>query len=256
MSRSRFSLLFGLVCLGLLAVTGPDAATMRQLLSQPRSWATSTPADLAVAEVAALGAWVCLAWTVGGAVLLLAGRLPGLSGRLAAAAAHRVLPSALRRALETALGLTLAVGAVGVPAFSALAQEVAVATASAPASSGGPFDRPVESPPGPPAGPAGGQLAPARPAAGPAAGPATDVVVVVPGDSLWRIATTALGAEATDAAVDRSWRRWHAKNRSVIGANPHLIHPGQRFRPPSAPSLPSLFGTPSTARAHPPEEPP
>ncbi|MBV9290883.1 MAG: LysM peptidoglycan-binding domain-containing protein [Frankiales bacterium] len=57
-------------------------------------------------------------------------------------------------------------------------------------------------------------------------------VVVRPGDSLWTIAARRLGRRATPTAVAASWPRWWATNRSVIGANPDLIHPGQRLTPP------------------------
>ena len=53
--------------------------------------------------------------------------------------------------------------------------------------------------------------------------------VVVPGDTLSAIARRALEAVATvdGADVGRYWREIHAANRDVIGANPHLIFPGQ-----------------------------
>lgn len=47
------------------------------------------------------------------------------------------------------------------------------------------------------------------------------------GDSLWSIARAALGADASDAQVAAEWPRWYAANRSVIGADPDLIRPGQ-----------------------------
>jgi nucleoid-associated protein YgaU len=57
-------------------------------------------------------------------------------------------------------------------------------------------------------------------------------VVVRPGDTLWAIAADHLGGRADDAATAREVRRWHSANVSVIGADPDLIHPGQRLTPP------------------------
>jgi len=56
--------------------------------------------------------------------------------------------------------------------------------------------------------------------------------VVVAGDSLWTIAAAHLPAGASNAAVDRAWRRWYAANRAVIGPDPDLIVPGQVLFPP------------------------
>lgn len=54
-------------------------------------------------------------------------------------------------------------------------------------------------------------------------------VRVRPGDSLWAIARSALGPDATDADVAAEWPRIHGANRAVIGDDPDLIHPGQRL---------------------------
>lgn len=56
--------------------------------------------------------------------------------------------------------------------------------------------------------------------------------VVRPGDSLWSIARAHLGPQATDTEVAAEWPRWYATNRAVIGADPHLIHPGQHLLAP------------------------
>lgn len=60
--------------------------------------------------------------------------------------------------------------------------------------------------------------------------------VVRPGDSLWRVAAARLaerGERATDAATAAEWPRWFAANRDVIGADPHLLRPGQVLQPPT-----------------------
>lgn len=58
------------------------------------------------------------------------------------------------------------------------------------------------------------------------------IVIVRPGDSLWLIASTDLGLGADDASIDAAWRQWYRTNRSVIGADPNLIEPGQQLRAP------------------------
>lgn len=59
---------------------------------------------------------------------------------------------------------------------------------------------------------------------------------VRPGDSLWAIAHNALavrqGRRPSNCDVDRYWRTIYAANRSVVGADPDLIHPGQVFALP------------------------
>ncbi|WP_051533131.1 LysM peptidoglycan-binding domain-containing protein [Arthrobacter sp. 9MFCol3.1] len=52
-------------------------------------------------------------------------------------------------------------------------------------------------------------------------------VTVRSGDSLWSIAAAALGPLASDADIARVWPRLYAGNRNVIGADPHLLRPGQ-----------------------------
>lgn len=62
--------------------------------------------------------------------------------------------------------------------------------------------------------------------------PAGTSVVVLAGDSLWRIAQRALGPDATDQEVAAEWPRWYAANADVIGADPDHVVPGQVLRAP------------------------
>lgn len=76
-----------------------------------------------------------------------------------------------------------------------------------------------------------------RPAATPslawgAAEPVDSGVVVRPGDCLWAITARQLG-EPTAAQVAAHWPDWWRANRRVIGADPNVIHPGQRLRRPT-----------------------
>lgn len=59
-----------------------------------------------------------------------------------------------------------------------------------------------------------------------------DHLVVRPGDSLWSLAR-ALLPQAADREVQVLVTRLHATNRDLVGADPDLIHPGQRLRLPS-----------------------
>jgi hypothetical protein len=58
------------------------------------------------------------------------------------------------------------------------------------------------------------------------------LVVVRPGDSLWSITERLLPDGASDRAITRGWQRLARTNRSRIGADPDLIHPGTRLRVP------------------------
>jgi nucleoid-associated protein YgaU len=57
-------------------------------------------------------------------------------------------------------------------------------------------------------------------------------VTVRPGDSLWSIAAGELGPGARAGDIAVAWPRWWAANRALVGADPNLIHPGQRLRAP------------------------
>lgn len=57
-------------------------------------------------------------------------------------------------------------------------------------------------------------------------------VVVIPGDSLWRIAADRLPAAATDVRIAEAVDRWYVRNRAVIGPDPDLILPGTRLEQP------------------------
>ena len=59
-------------------------------------------------------------------------------------------------------------------------------------------------------------------------------VVVKPGDTLWSIAATELGPNATAEDVAARWPAWYDANRQQIGPDPDLILPGQVLRIPAS----------------------
>ncbi|MCR6491692.1 LysM peptidoglycan-binding domain-containing protein [Cellulomonas sp. P24] len=58
--------------------------------------------------------------------------------------------------------------------------------------------------------------------------------LVRPGDTLWSIAAEHLAPGADDATIARAWPAWFEANASTIGADPNLLHPGQRLQSPGA----------------------
>jgi nucleoid-associated protein YgaU len=223
------------------ALRGASAAGLLLLLAAPspsRAWAGLR--DVAAATdptgplvcLLALSAWVLAGWLLLIGLLTLAGRLPGVAGRCSAACSRRVAPAAVRRAVEVALGLTVAVGVLGASPASASVQGPPAAappaaavsldwSAPAPATD---LDWPAPSPV-------------LEPASEPAS--AADMTVVVrPGDTLWGLAEQSLRAAGdagpTDAEIAQAWPAWWAANRDAVGDDPDLLRPGTSLAPPDA----------------------
>lgn len=57
-------------------------------------------------------------------------------------------------------------------------------------------------------------------------------VEVKAGDTLWSIAAARLAPFSTDVDVAIAWPKWYAANRSIIGADPSVLIPGQILQPP------------------------
>lgn len=186
-----------------LVLPAPPAAW--QAMTGP---AATTDPTAPLLGLVALVAWALTGWLSAGVVLALAGRLPGLLGRLAAAVAARTVPAVVRRGVGLAVGTTLALGTTG--ALPATAATPDARPAAAPVSA-----TPVSLD---------------WPAAAPAAAPAQAAVVVQPGDTLWALAERSLQAagtsEPTAAAVAATWPSWWAANRDAVGDDPHLLLPG------------------------------
>lgn len=66
------------------------------------------------------------------------------------------------------------------------------------------------------------------------AGQGTELTVR-PGDTLWSLSAARLGPFASDVDIALDWPRLYQANRDVIGANPHLLRPGQILRIPPGP---------------------
>ena len=60
------------------------------------------------------------------------------------------------------------------------------------------------------------------------------LVEVRPGDSLWSLTAGLLPEDVADRTVVAGWPLLHAANRRVVGADPHLLRPGQVLRVPAA----------------------
>lgn len=57
-------------------------------------------------------------------------------------------------------------------------------------------------------------------------------VPVRAGESLWTIAARELGPGASEVEIAARWPLWYQANRSVIGADPNVLLPGQLLSPP------------------------
>jgi nucleoid-associated protein YgaU len=224
-------------------LAGSLAATALTWRLRPTGTAT-TPVD-AIVLACAWAAWLLAGWLALCVAVCAAGQLRGRRGTdRQRVAIERCVPRRLGRLVDAVVtaGLVGAVvGGAAVPA-SATDSTTLVVAASHRTASGDPLDWPGLA--DRPSTPRAHDPAPAQPRSGApkiglvSAAPrgAADrepVVTVRAGDSLWSIAAAHLGSEATAAQIAAQWPRWYAANRSVIGADPTLILPGQQLRPPA-----------------------
>lgn len=213
------------------------------------------------------GVLVLAWWTVGlGAGFASALLMRGGSPR-AARAVGRFSPGFLRRLAAVALGLQLAAAPLPAlaaqpgtpgsgqtppsgtvvqespavnPAWQPSGGEAGLPTGPATAGTGSTAPRLSERAADPAWKPApgpvdGSLLIPGGSRAGAAASAAASTVTVSAGDTLWSLAAAQLGHLATDQEVARYWPAWHETNRSVIGADPHRLLPGQVLAVPPVP---------------------
>src|SRR5450432_66134 len=251
---------------GSVAALGGLAVALRWSMGSPaataRSLAAATqPFDTLLIDAIALIAWVVVAWAVVVVTIELATALPGMFGRQSTRLARIVTPATVRRLAQAAIGFSVLVGPM-TPGRTMAADDgssspaTSTAVVAAPSPSARllvplvpqvPLDRPsAQGPvtidldrPARPTTPA--PLAPARAlspstaalaAGAPRREATTPTYVVRRGDALWDVAARHLGPTASAADIAREWPRWYAANRSVIGANPDLIHPGDVLVPP------------------------
>lgn len=164
-----------------------------------------------------------------------AGRV--MAARTVAAACRSLTPRAARGLVAACCGVGIAVGVTG-PA-SAVREPAPPNSMSLHASGADPATDPRPDPgpdPGPDPAPAPrppaslhGLLLPDLPLSAPRPPDGGQIVVVRPGDSLWRIAARLLPADATEAEIDRVCHRIYSANARRIGSDPDLIHPGTRL---------------------------
>ncbi len=192
-------------------------------------------APLASAAFCFAAGWIGLALTA-----RLLGRLPGVVGTLARRIADSVTPRFVRTAIAAVVGLGLGAG----PATAAedplprldrvsSGQQLGVTPSAYP-----PATPPATSAADPAATAAADPTSPAADPTSRTAAASVDAApvpyVVKRGDTLWAIAAKHLPPTATAADVDRTWRQWWLANRTVIGANPNLIRPGQELAQPES----------------------
>ena len=197
--------------LAALVALRPDLGALAGDVSAPHAWVATAGPDGAAITLSCAGLWCVAAWLGVGLLAAAATQLPGSIGRMARSASRAMLPAALYRLVAAAAGLGILVAPVVAAARAASAPAIPAPTW--PTTTPRPTVRPPQ---------------PARPTRGSSQGRG---VVVRPGDSLWAIAATRLGPQATPALVAATWPRWYAANRAVIGADPDLIRPGQLLQP-------------------------
>jgi hypothetical protein len=186
------------------------------------------------------------------------GTLPGRAGRAARRITFAVTPAMVRRLVDLLVGGTLLVqvtlagpgtqpGSRSSGSFGAVVAASAVSRSDRPATAGdrallrleaAPHPWPADghdqvearptlrrsAVPLPPWLGGGSSKAAPRHRAGP------DQHTVEAGDTLWDIAAAHLGpAQRSPATIDRYWPQVYRANRSLIGADPDLIHPGMRL---------------------------
>jgi hypothetical protein len=230
-------MLWALGVLGLAAL-GPDLTAVAVLGD---GWSPLVllgrqhPDQLLVLLVGGI-AWVLLAWLALGWLAVLGSAGTGRLARSLRLAVRILLPAVVRRGLETAMGLGVAVVTAS-PALAAPAGTPPpvpdvdrVPVTSVQLTPVPQVPEPVLAPAAVPAASPGGPM----PSAAPPPSPSSDEAVVVHrGDCLWSVIARALGPAAADEQVAEAWPHWYAANRAVIGDDPALLLPGQVLTPPS-----------------------
>lgn len=245
----RRTVLLGTAAVLLLWAAPTPAAALRQL----RDTGSAADPTAPLLALLSLVAWCLAAWLVLTVVLTAGAHLPGLAGQALAAVSRRVAPAAVRRAVQVALGLTVAVGTLGAsPALAAPgpppgpagAPAVSLDWAGAPAPTEDGAPRNLDWPDTTGTGTTAREQARSAPtapeptAAAAAESAPGEPVVVRPSDTLWDLAEQDLAARGTsaptDAEVAQAWPSWWAANREAVGDDPDLLLPGTHLTPPPA----------------------
>ena len=230
-----------------LAVLGPGADQVRQVVTAPQQLVDTAGPDALLVPVAAAAGWLVWGWGVLGLLLTVASALPGAGGRAAELALGLLLPAGARRLAALAVGLSLGTGLPALVAAPPAAPGLALAAVVESA-----VDAPVATPTttpvsGPVADPLPDRVAgappdwPGAPVDLPGEGsPTAGDRVVLRGDCLWDIAARWLAAqrlvtagEAYGAEVLAGGRAWWQASAEVIGPYPDLLLPGQVLSPPA-----------------------
>ena len=187
-------------------------------------------------------------WWAMSLAIAVAAALLERSGKLrAASAAGKFAPAFMRRLALAAVGLQLLTAPLATASTLRQPPDAAASAPAAASAAGKPTAVPAL-----PAVPSGTlavthpQWRPLSPVVepGPLAGrplrlqqPAEKGIelTVRPGDSLWSLSAARLGPFASDVEIALDWPRLYQANRDIIGANPHLLQPGQILRIPPGP---------------------
>lgn len=243
MTRSRTALGLATLPAGALATAALSHTGLRLL---DGSAARGGDPAAAISGLAATGAALIAGWLTLCLALTLTAELPGVVGEISRNVRDRVAPAVVQRWAAVILGAS--VGATIVPGTAVAAVQVSQEPAGSVADAPAPGWLPVARAPVPvttsSSTPEPGWV-PVRPPAR----DRTDThlmtgrqrptspeanVVVRRGDTLWTIAATHLGPEATDVEIAREWPRWYEANTSAIGEDPHALLPGTVLSPPPA----------------------
>jgi hypothetical protein len=219
---ARFGLLAAIDVLALTRLA-PNWSALGTHVAHLNTWVNTVGPDTAVASIASAVLWLLAAWVAIALLVVLVAQSPGRLGAGARGLAHRVLPRTVLRIVIAVTGFTM----LALPGVAA----------ANPSPAPGPSWPTSAAPQLPSAGwPA--TTAPRLPTAswpvttGPSSTPATSsrptapTVVVRPGDCLWDIAASHLD-HPTAQQIEHDVLGWYSLNRSAIGPDPNLLHPGQ-----------------------------
>lgn len=239
----RSTALLALVAYGAaLAALRPTAGQWPQ--GDLLEWIRTDP-QWAMAWLCWATGWLTAAWFFLVGALSLGATARGRAGRFADSWSRRLTPLAVRRLLQAALGVTLAVGpagaAIAAPTGTSGTGRAAISSSQTQAPALAAVPPPILAPEVPIPDldwPSAAASAPERPSSVASAPKAQPIPVshrvVRPGDTLWGLAAASLDASATPLEITRAWERWYATNRASIGNDPSFLLPGEHLTAPGS----------------------